>query len=328
MPIIFDNLTEEQWLKLKESDISSTEISALYDKNPYKSAFALFSEKAKLIEPEKFDKTKPNRMFWGRVYEAPTALAIADIYGVKVRKMGEYMRHATTPKMSASFDYEIVGLVDDWRGDDNRLRQKFSESGAGILEIKIVDKFIFAKNWTEEDAPLHIEFQVQQQMEVADKPWCVIVASIIGEKIAIYIRDRDPAVGAAFCKKITDFWAEVAANTPPEPNYEEDFETLKKLHSKSSGETLDFYGDKSFNDLCQKYKEVSEQLKLVEAQQIRLKAEILNIIKNGSEAVSDLFCVKMTDVKPTPPKIITPDMVGQEFGGRAGFRQMRIKELK
>ena len=83
-PIILQPENDEQWLQWKSEDISSTEVSALYNKSPYSTAFSLYHEKAGLLDREEL---KSKRAFWGKIYEAPTAEAIAKMYGVKVRPM-------------------------------------------------------------------------------------------------------------------------------------------------------------------------------------------------------------------------------------------------
>lgn len=325
-PIILHPKDDTEWLQWKSEDISSTEVAALYNKSPYATAFSLYHEKAGLLEK---DELKSKRAFWGKIYEAPTAEAIAKMYGVKVRPMKEYMRHGETPKMGASFDYEIIGLVEDWDGKyPSTLRDKFIESGNGILEIKLVDYFVHKKEWTEEEAPLHIEFQVQHQMEVSRHNWCAIIASVIGYDIHILLRDRDEDFGKRICKKITKFWQSIEAQTPPAADYSEDGDIIKKIYAQNlQAEAIDLGDNMDFQIACRKFLRAGDLRKKLEKIEDAAKAQITDLIKNAPAAVSHNYAVKFSEVKASPPTIITMDMIGTTYGGRSGYRRITVKKI-
>lgn len=331
-PIILIPQNDNEWLQWKSEDVSSTEVAALYNKSPYATAFSLYHEKAGTLEK---DELKSKRAFWGKIYEAPTAEAIAKMYGVIVRPMKEYMRHGETPKMGASFDYEIIGLADDWNPESAQdkynatiLRDKFIESGKGILEIKLVDYFVHKKEWTEEEAPLHIEFQVQHQMEVSRHNWCALVASVIGYDIHILLRDRDADFGKRICKKITKFWDSIANNNPPQADYSEDSDIIKKIYAQNlDDQAIDFGDDMNFQAACRKFLRAGELRKRLEKIEDAAKAEITDLIKNAPAAVSHHFAVKFSEVKASPPTVITMDMVGTTYGGRSGYRRITVKKI-
>ena len=44
--------------------------------------------------------------------------------------------------------------------------------------------------------------------------------------------------------------------------------------------------------------------------------------------MGDGWKISASMVADTPPTIITPDMVGQEIGGRKGYRNLRISTVK
>lgn len=331
-PIILHPKDDAEWLQWKSEDISSTEVAALYNKSPYATAFSLYHEKAGLLEK---DELKSKRAFWGKIYEAPTAEAIAKMYGVIVRPMKEYMRHGETPRMGASFDYEIIGLADDWNPEmaqdkynANMLRDKFIESGPGILEIKLVDYFVHKKEWTEEEAPLHIEFQVQQQLEICRRNWTALVASVIGYDIHILLRDRDEDFGRRICKKITKFWDMVAKQTPPQADYSEDSDIIKKIYAHNlEDQAIDFGDNMDFQIACRKFLRAGELRKKLEKIEDAAKAQITDLIKNAPAAVSHNYAVKFSEVKASPPTIITMDMIGSSYGGRSGYRRITVKKI-
>jgi len=332
-PIELVPKNDQEWLQWKSEDISSTEVSALYNKCPYSTAFSLFHEKSGTIDR---GELKSKRAFWGKIYEAPTAEAIAKMYGVKVRPMKEYMRHAETPKMGASFDYEVIGLADDWSPEmaqdthnANLLRDKFVDSGPGILEIKLVDYFVHKADWSEEEAPLHIEFQVQHQLEVSRNNWCALVASVIGYDVHILIRDRDEDFGKTLCRKITKFWKMVADKTPPKADYSEDADTIKKLYTHSIlNMAVDYCDNDRFQVVCEKFLEAGRIRKEQEKIEKAAKAEIVDMVREASSAFSEGYTVRFTEVQSLSPTVITSDMVGSSYGGRSGYRKITIKKNK
>lgn len=331
-PIILHPENDEQWLQWKSEDISSTEVAALYNKSPYSTAFSLYHEKAGLLDREEL---KSKRAFWGKIYEAPTAEAIAKMYGVVVRPMKEYLRHGEVERMGSSFDYEIIGLAEDWNPELAQdkynatvLRDKFTESGPGILEIKLVDYFVHKKEWEDGEAPIHIEFQVQHQMEVSRHNWCALVASVIGYDIHILLRDRDEDFGRKICKKITKFWEMVANQTPPQADYSEDSDIIKKVYANNlSDQAIDFGNDMEFQLACRKFLRAGELRKKLEKIEAAQKAHITDLIKTAPAAVSHNYAVKFSEVKALPPTVITADMVGTTYGGRSGYRRITVKKI-
>lgn len=192
MPELFTYETDEEWLALKDEDLSSTEIAAMYGLSPYCTPFELWTRKH---EHFRLVLEENERMKWGKRLERVIAEGVAEDLGIKVRHIGGYMRHSTVAHFGSSFDFEIVS----------------HERGPGLMEIKAVDKFIYMDEWTKDEAPAHIETQVQVQMEVADRDWCLIVALVGGNEIHVIYRERNRAMGAQICKDVEAFWAQTEA---------------------------------------------------------------------------------------------------------------------
>ena len=64
--ISFSPSGEDEWLKLRVKDITSTDVAALFDASPYMTKYQLFfSKRDKLIS----QLPDNERMFWGRQLE-------------------------------------------------------------------------------------------------------------------------------------------------------------------------------------------------------------------------------------------------------------------
>jgi hypothetical protein len=92
-------------------------------------------------------------------------------------------------------------------------------------------------------------------------------------------------------------------------------------------QAVDFGDDVNFQAACQRFLEAGEQRKALEKIEDAAKAEIIDLIKNASAAMSHNYAVKFSEVKALPPTVITGDMVGTSYGGRSGYRRITIKKI-
>ncbi len=334
MPTIINPESEEHWLQLKTEDISSTEISALFGISPYSTPFEMWHEK-KSGEVTRLNEN--NRMTWGKRLEDSIAQGIAEELGLKVRRLKTYCRHNSCKGMAASFDYEIVGVVDEDgvklsctpEEASNDAQREYLKNGPGILEIKNVDFLVYRDTWEEDEAPPHIEAQLQLQLEVKNRSWGIIAPLISGNDMKYIIRQRNKKVGAAMCKKITAFWLSITENKPPEPNFETDADFIVRLYGDSNQWVVDVSEDEVIQPLVEQFHDLSMQMKDVKDLKEAVKARILHEVKDNAKKITcgdiSISCAK---TKGTPPTKITKEMVGTEIGGREGYRYFRSFKKK
>jgi putative phage-type endonuclease len=322
MPKIINPKDFDHWLQLKTEDVSSTESAALFGLSPYSTEFELYHQK---LTGEVFTIDDNDRMYCGRMLEDTIAKMVQDQLGIKARRLKTYFRHDEEPHMSSSFDYEIVG--------DNSESQLFINNphlkGSGLLEIKNVDSLVYRDEWTDDEAPPHIEVQVQHQMEVANRNWTLIVALVGGNRMKIILRDRDHAMGAAIRKRINKFWTDVASHSEPKPDFERDMNFILSMFNDDKGEAVDMTDDESLRSMVISYKELNTRKLALEKALDALKAEVIYTVGNASGLVSaDGLTVNLKMTKGTLPTTVTEEMVGTEIGGRKGWRQFRITQKK
>lgn len=251
-----------EWLKLRHGYVSSTESAALFSMSPYLTAFELALEKTDKLESN-FKETE--RTAWGTRLQDAIALGIGEDYGVMVRQQSGYAVHPDA-RMGSSFDYEIVGVGPGWAYVHDRwthphgkelsdpiLLSMFEKHGPGVLEIKNVDSLVYKRDWAEE-APEHIEIQVQHQLECIRYKWAVIGALVGGNRNEILIRERDAAVGLAIKSKILKFWADLAEGKMPPPTMPEDASILIRLYNYAEVDKVyDGQEDVELTELCEAY---------------------------------------------------------------------------
>jgi putative phage-type endonuclease len=217
---------ESTWHRLRSGDVTATAAAALYGASPYMTPFDLFHRLAGNVEVV-FGENE--RMLWGKRLQNAIALGICQDNGWRIvdRHPFLYARSARFAHMGASPDFVIA--------DDAR-----PAIGLGLLEIKNVDTFIAKDEWTADESPVHIEFQLQHQLEACDLGWGVVGGLIGGNDTRVYRRDRDRDVGDDIGSRINELFARIERNDPPAPDYLADYETIRTLYRNAAiGKELD-----------------------------------------------------------------------------------------
>jgi len=320
MPTFHSYKTQEEWLELRSQDITSTESSALFGLSPYVTEFELYHNK---VGEQINSFVSTERMKWGNRLESAIAYGVAEDYGLIVEPFKEYVRHIECPRMGSSFDFIVSGIVTDFDGD-NEFRQLFLAHGCGILEIKNVDGLIYNRKWQEKEAPDHIEVQVQHQLEVASMHWTMVCPLVGGNEAKPFARLYDPEIGRALREVVTNFWKMIEDGTPPQPNFARDAEFIIQLHQNAGGDVLDATGDEKVESLLKEYDLQGRIEKDADLRRKAIKAELLEYIGDASKVICGNMTLSATMTAETPPKVITTDMVGNEIGGRKGFRNFRL----
>ena len=278
--------SEAEWLEWRKADITSTEAAALFGASPYTTAYELHHVKAGLLQTE-FNENE--RMTWGKRLEAAIAYGVAEDYGLIVEPFKSYMRIPEV-RMGASFDFKIVGITDHFTGDES-VRKMFVQFGPGILEIKNVDSLQFRRVWLDDgeniEAPSHIEFQVQAQLEVADMEWSMLAPLVGGNTPKVILRERDRVVGQAIIHQVHEFWARIEAGTPPAPDFTKDADTVSRLYVDNDGSSRDLSENFRLIQLCQEYKKAAADEKAAKERKSAAKAEILTIIESAKSVTTN-----------------------------------------
>lgn len=329
--------TRDEWLELRWQFISSTESAALFGMSPYLTAYELAVEKSAEKRPD--DYLKNERMSWGLRLQRAIAEGVANDYGVKVRAISGY---AVQPqaKMGASFDYEIVGIKDDFPADgNNMLRSLYRQHGAGVLEIKNVDAWEFKQNWaavTEESgdadgeqvdtfaAPDHIECQVQHQLHCIEREWAAIGVLVGGNRQITLWRMRDHDAGNIMAARAKDFWANLAKKIYPPVDLPRDAMLIRKLYRYADPDAVldiqkvDTDDAKLIEELAVKMFEASSRKTTAEKEQKSLQAELFLLVGKASKAL----------LKSGSISLGTTSDVEVAAHTRAGYRMCRFYPKK
>ena len=288
MTLLLTPKSHADWLAMRAADVTSTEVAALFGDSPYLTRFELWHAKRGTLQRE-FEATE--RMKWGTRLEPAIAAGIAEDQGWTVKPLKVYARHATVERMGSSFDFEVD------TGDGRR----------GILEIKNVDWLVFKNEWGDgTEAPVHIEWQVQHQLEVMAAEgyeFAYICALVGGNEAKLIYRERDPEVGHAIRAAVREFWRTVNANEEPAPDFARDHGSIRKLYGHAEpGKVLDLRGTAGegteLSALVAAYKAAGKAIETAEAAKDAARAQILTIIGDAEKVIHDEWSISAGLVGP------------------------------
>ena len=311
--------SQADWLVRRQRDVTSTEVSALFGLSPYLTEFELFHRK-RASEPVVI--TENERMRWGKRLEAVIAHGVADDEGWAVTHADYYARIPEL-RMGSSFDYEVTSA---------QQQAGVELPTVGLMEVKNVDGLQFKNKWLDQgetlEAPEHIELQIQHQMEVANRDYCILVALVGGNHVRWVQRNRDRTIGEQIRERIADFWNAIDKNEAPSPDYSRDADFIvKSIHNSArDGEVVQ--ADADLEELIKHYDFLKREADGADHLCTQAKARLLERIGTASKVVSSLGSISCGMVKDSPGTLVTPEMVGTHVGGRKGYRSFRYNPKK
>jgi predicted phage-related endonuclease len=270
-------------------------------------------------DPTEFEASE--RAEWGLRLEHAVAKAICQDYGVKGRRLTAYATNERAG-MGASFDYEIVGINEDISSvecKDLSLRDLYKAMGPGVLEIKCVDNLIYRNEWVDDEAPPHIEIQVQHQLHCIERDWAAIGVLVGGNRFELLTRERDEEVGKAIEGKCIKFWKDLKAGKRPPPELPQDADVIRRLYAYAEpGKVLDAQDKPEIIDLCAEYTNAARVAKDAEARKKTAQAKLLQLIVDAEKVLVPGFSVSAGVVAETLVPAYT----------RKGYRNLRITVSK
>lgn len=307
----FEITDEATWLQARARDLTSTEVAALYGMNPYVTEFELWHRK-RLGQVE--GKADTERMKWGRRLEAAIAAGVAEDHGWIAKPRKIYQR-LPEQRLGCSFDWEAER--------DGQL---------GLMEIKNVDRRIYDDQWTEDGdqvlAPPHIELQLQVQLLVSGLSWGAIIPLVGGNTSKVLLRTPDAVVQQDIKNRAAAFWASIDAGMEPQPNYIKDAEYIREELRKSAAVGTVMAADEEMDADMQALIDAQIRLRACEDAVDALKAKMIYRAGSAAKVIGRYGSISCGMTEAVPPKLITPDMVGQPIGGRRAFRNFRVNPKK
>lgn len=272
--------------------IGASESAALLGVSPYLTRFELWHEKAGNIPPR--DLSADERVMAGQFMEPSIAAWAAQKWNWPILKVTEYRRSPKVAGMGCSLDFQTV-------------------DGVEPVEIKNVDRAEFysgGKDWAVDgdnllDAPAHFLVQVQHQLACPDRerPPAAqghLIVCVGGNRLFRMAIARHERMIAKIEAEVYAFWASIANNEPPRPDFEMDAETIGALYGGAGADFADLRHNERARDLCVQYRQGVEVEKAGAALKAQSLAELKMMMQDARGAiVDDGYTVKASHIKET-----------------------------
>lgn len=299
----------EDWLRLREPNINSTEVAALFELSPYLTKFELWHRKKNKIVSD-FEPTE--RMRWGNRLEAAIAAGVAEDHELEIRKMSEYMFDPAL-RLGSSFDYAY------------KVWDKISgvSIGNGILEVKNVDSLAYKDGWIigegVAEAPPFIEIQHQTQLLISGYVQGIIAPLVGGNRTPIIMRQPDLKIHESIKARVAEFWYSIDHNIEPKPDFTKDASFIISLQQYAEpGKVMDASGDHKIAGLVKEYKHWGEKEDVAKKQRQGVKAELMNLIGDAERVVGEWGSISAGLIGETLVEAFT----------RKAYRTFRINHKK
>ncbi|MGO4672948.1 YqaJ viral recombinase family protein [Bosea sp. 2YAB26] len=297
----------EDWLKMRESDVTASVAGALLGVHEYSTAYGLYMEKAGLapaqepVEPTiEDDCIILPPMLRGTVLEQ-AAIVMARMLKPDWKIEGTNNAYYRMPAAR-------IGATPDAIATDPE------RPGFGVVQIKTTDGLIFKQKWLDEDGavqvPLWIAVQALVEAKLTGASWACVALMVGGINTKLHLFDipLHDGVWSRLVEEVGEFWRRVAEQDAPDPDYARDGRWITSNYSGEEGVEIDLSTDNRLVTILDERTELKAAEKAgTEAEKKRkeLDAEILAKLGTASIArAADGRVVKAKTIrvnrKPSP----------------------------
>lgn len=222
------DLTNLEWLKLRQTGIGGSDIATIMGENPYKTPYDLYIEKTSEIKEQQSEPA-----YWGHQLEDIIAKEFAKRNNLKLQRVNYMLRHSEYDWAIANIDRAIINP--DVAGRVYVKDDKLTTDT--ILEIKTCSEYQ-KQNWGDEESdhvPDQYNLQCQWYMGITGATKCHLAVLVGGNKFRQYQIDFDPELFDIMLQIASDFWHNhVLARVPPEATT---LENVKHKYPKADPDT-------------------------------------------------------------------------------------------
>jgi len=198
MPVTTQAQDERRaWLEARKQGIGGSDAATIMGVNPWHSPYALYLEKAGLVDTSDDDN---ERMLWGRKLEPLIASHYAEVTGRKLAPGANMHFSAERPHLFANTDRTIL----PFKG-----RPK-----AGVYEGKTTSAYN-VEEWRDGKVPLYYQVQLQHYCYVEEAEWGSFGVLVGGQQFLWSDASRNDRFLKSYLRKADEFWDRVKNNDPP-----------------------------------------------------------------------------------------------------------------
>ena len=260
--------------------VSASQVPALFDASPYQSKFAIWHYHK---DGSDIDPPDNQRMAFGRALQNVILEAVSD-----------RMKWDLVPNPEDTFAVHPDESLRLGATVDCRVREH--EGGPGVVEVKNVDRIVWLQEWTKEQAPPHIELQLQTQLMVDNAPWGAIAAFIGGNELKLYERTRNEKQCKAIEKAVREFWDTIKQGREPDP-MASDLGLLGDLFPEVDATKIERDDTAEMNQIALDYMSLAATENDAKKRKGALKAKLLHRMKDAGVLYTNDFKVTVTKSK-------------------------------
>ncbi|WP_395146993.1 YqaJ viral recombinase family protein [Moraxella atlantae] len=266
------DLSREDWLRLRQSGIGGSDISAIMGFNPYKTAYDLYHDKINDVVAD----AQTEAAYWGTILEGVVAKEYELRNDCKVQRVNYMIRHPKFDFAIANIDRAVINpsISGNVRIKDGALTTD------KLLEVKTASEYM--KNvWGDEasdQVPDNYNLQCQWYMGITGVDECDLALLLGGNKYRQYNIKFDAELFEIMINEAQNFWLNhVLARVEPTPT------TLANAKHKYARALPDSTLDLAFNDddniaKIDRYIELKDQIKGLETELEQAQTDLICLI--------------------------------------------------
>ena len=275
------DLPREEWLRLRQSGIGGSDISAIMGFNPYKTAYDLYHDKINDVVAD----AQSDAAYWGTILEDVVAKEYALRNDCKVQKVNYMIRHPEFDFALANIDRAVINpsISGNVRLKDGKLTTD------KLLEVKTASEYM--KNvWGDEasdQVPDNYNLQCQWYMGITGVDECDLALLLGGNKYRQYNIKFDAELFEIMIDEAQNFWVNhVLARVEPTPT------TLANAKQKYATSTPDSTLNIAFDDdaviaVVDRYIDLKEQEKELKGKLEQAQTDVINLIEDNEALTID-----------------------------------------
>ena len=275
------DLPREDWLRLRQSGIGGSDISAIMGFNPYKTAYDLYHDKINDV----VEDAQSDAAYWGTILEGVVAKEYALRNDCKVQKVNYMIRHPKFDFALANIDRAVINpsISGNVRLKDGKLTTD------KLLEVKTASEYM--KNvWGDEasdQVPDNYNLQCQWYMGITGVDECDLALLLGGNKYRQYNIKFDAELFEIMIDEAQNFWVNhVLARVEPTPT------TLANAKQKYATSTPDSVLNIAFDDdaviaVVDRYTDLKEQEKELKEKLEQAQTDVINLIEDNEALTID-----------------------------------------
>jgi putative phage-type endonuclease len=279
------DMTEEEWLTARENGIGGSDAGTVCGVNSYKSPYALWVEKSKLVERT---FTGNEATDWGHRLEPVVAEAYAEKYKKAVVSWPVIIFSEKNPFMFANLDYVIVepsdefpvGVVSTWRSIEE------PKNVFGILEIKTsgIASPGSAYQWADNSVPQSYMLQGYHYGIVTGWESLTFCALIGGHGLTVREMEWDSDIAENLVIAESQFWDLVQSGVAPATDGSDATESAQQQRYPRHEVGVSFEGGSELGSLWNEFSAAKIVAEEADTARKALRAQIVELVGNAEVA--------------------------------------------